>query len=629
MASQRALAVPGNRERWGVRNLGHCPCSRRALAAHAIEGRTGDSIDWIRTKERPTIAGKGHMDIRWTGGELAMDCSHQFPVEDGIELANVARILGDSWQSRIPVAPVDFWLAPWAWPSGVLFGPWNAGVLMDWNVTLFRWGLLTLSLSVVEQFAAQWLELDAELTDQVNSGWLSAQERLSILNHLERSGLPIDVCEAWAIDGLSHGAARTLMSCVEWQHLVNRANRDAGGKGPSVEARYAVGSGLHSVRFRNPGKWGVRFDRAEADVSGYVLAPLGPGGRWSALAGGHRLGWGNRTLVGEGMLFAGLDAPSFALPVQYGFAPMWGPTGQGGRRGFVLHRQGPVASTLSMDIRHGDVALGFDRNGRQGIFARIEDGTPSATLFAQGLWGNCHWVTEAGRLPDGWAWSGASQWIRLRHNEARLKLNAFYPDGGKVLQWEASTGGEWRVSRCIFRWLIEWGNRTEVHPLWVKVKKEWSGGHALEVHWRSAQSKGHDAKERERLEFRWQWKVNPSVIRFTLIPSADAQAPGAVSAFVSHQFKAWKLKQSFTVWTFDAGRGAYIPEPTWTGTTYRMIAASGHRWASVLQCKRPSGWTWLLAVSRSNRPADVEGNGNMLTLTSAQTEFNISMRMSL
>jgi hypothetical protein len=41
------------------------------------------------------------------------------------------------------------------------------------------------------------------------------------------------------------------------------------------------------------------------------------------------------------------------------------------------------------------------------------------------------------------------------------------------------------------------------------------------------------------------------------------------------------------------------------------------------------GWSWLVAVVRSNRPAALEVGDNMLTLTSAQTEFNLSIRMNL
>ena len=51
--------------------------------------------------------------------------------------------------------------------------------------------------------------------------------------------------------------------------------------------------------------------------------------------------------------------------------------------------------------------------------------------------------------------------------------------------------------------------------------------------------------------------------------------------------------------------------------------------AAVLQCKHPSGWTWLASVVRSNRAAEGEISANMLTLTYAQTELSLSIRMSL
>ena len=82
-------------------------------------------------------------------------------------------------------------------------------------------------------------------------------------------------------------------------------------------------------------------------------------------------------------------------------------------------------------------------------------------------------------------------------------------------------------------------------------------------------------------------------------------------------------------WTFDAGRRAYIPEPSLAGTPYRMITGSGYRLVSVLQRKVLSGFTWLVAVAYSNRPGNPEVSENMLTLTSAQTEFSLSIRMNL
>ena len=76
-----------------------------------------------------------------------------------------------------------------------------------------------------------------------------------------------------------------------WQHLVQEVHplRDTESFGRSqVWPR----SG-HSIRLRNRGKWGVRWDR-EAELLVYMQMPVGHR-VWQALAGGHRLGWGNRT----------------------------------------------------------------------------------------------------------------------------------------------------------------------------------------------------------------------------------------------------------------------------------------------------------------------------------------------
>ena len=111
--------------------------------------------------------------------------------------------------------------------------------MMLWLMAV--WGLF-------EPLVAQWQELDFELAEQVNSGWLSRREHIQILDHVERTGPPIAVEEAWAIDGLTHGAVELLMNSAEWQRLVNQAKVEAIGKGQSVESRYELGSGLHSIR---------------------------------------------------------------------------------------------------------------------------------------------------------------------------------------------------------------------------------------------------------------------------------------------------------------------------------------------------------------------------------------------
>lgn len=484
------------------------------------------------------------------------------------------------------------------------------------------WGLF-------EPLVAQWQELDFELAEQVNSGWLSRREHIQILDHVERTGPPIAVEEAWAIDGLTHGAVELLMNSAEWQRLVNQAKVEAIGKGQSVESRYELGSGLHSIRLRNPGKWGLRWDRTTTVISGYFHSLFGRSRRWNALIGGHRLGWGNRTLVGEGGFYTGLDAPSFALPVQYGFVPSWSIEGKDSRRGIGLHRDGNIASTLSLDIGNRDFAAVVCGRGQSGIIARMAGGNPSATVFAHRFWGMHHWIIEAGRLQRGWAWSGACQWMKERDSEARLKFEALKPDGRIGLDWEASVGGEWRVAQCIFRWHVEWENSGEFHPIWLKFKREWPGGQTAEVQWRAAQSRDLEMGRKQRLEFRGQWKSDSVAIRFLIVPFADAQAPGAVSAFLSCKFGNWRLKQSYSVWAIDTGRRAYISEPNWSGSSYRMITGTGHRLSSVVQCEHPTGLTWLLAVVRSNVPTEAESVQDMLTLTSAQTELRLSLRLSM
>ena len=123
------------------------------------------------------------------------------------------------------------------------------------------------------------------------------------------------------------------------------------------------------------------------------------------------------------------------------------------------------------------------------------------------------WIAEAGRLNHGWGLSGACQWLHERTNEARLRFEVFKPDGTMELELEASAGGEWRGDHWLVRWHVEWGNRSDVHPLWIKCRREWPEGVAVEAHWRTAQTSGPDVRASQRLEFRGHWCLNLSSFR--------------------------------------------------------------------------------------------------------------------
>ena len=139
--------------------------------------------------------------------------------------------------------------------------------------------------------------------------------------------------------------------------------------------------------------------------------------------------------------------------------------------------------------------------GQHGLIARTVGGKFAATAYVQGLSGMRQWIAEAGRLNHGWGLSGACQWLHERTNEARLRFEMFKPDGTMELDLEASAGGEWRGDHRLVRWHVEWGNQRRASFV-DQMQTEWPEGVAVEVHWRTAQTSGPDARASQRLEFR-------------------------------------------------------------------------------------------------------------------------------
>ena len=94
--------------------------------------------------------------------------------------------------------------------------------------------------------------------------------------------------------------------------------------------------------------------------------------------------------------------PSFALPVQYGFTDV-GAGGPGCSNGVALHRDGPVAATLSLDAGIRDVAAVVSREGRTGLIAHYS-GNNRRSPFLYKILGHAALDAEAGRVRDGWGW---------------------------------------------------------------------------------------------------------------------------------------------------------------------------------------------------------------------------------
>lgn len=502
------------------------------------------------------------------------------------------------------------------------------------TVSLRFWTLIfSIPLWVVEA-RAQWQALDGFMVQQVEAGWWIPQDRLLVLAYLEQSGSPVAREEAFAIAGLSHQAAKALSEASVWLDLVRHANRrGAAGDGAGSEFRVSNGSWTGSMRFRNPGKWALRWDAGNARPSGYLLVQ-GSHRRWRGIVGGHRLGWGHRLLVEEGALFSGLDAPSFALPVHYECAPAWGALESVPRHGVALRSNGARKGVLSIHDAGRDVALALrSRWGSTGYAARwqAEKEAVSAVVWKEGYSGNRHWLAEGGRLENGWGVKGTCQWMPSREEEGRIQFEARWHADEARWGIRSSAGGEWSHlnGRLRMRWLINWSNSDAPDPLWVKWRFVAGSGHAGEVHWRTTLSQREGGDHLRRLEWRWAWKSEAYASRVVWVPHWDQGLSGCVMWFLSTRAGQWKYRQSIALWNMPNGRRAYVSEPALGGTAYRMLSGTGHRWVASLERKGAKGLAVNVRVAFSNQPAVLAEGATMLTLTYAQREFQCAVSLNM
>lgn len=505
----------------------------------------------------------------------------------------------------------------------------NRVELVKVGVTGIVWVLI---FSCVAQADAQWQRLDGFLTDQVQAGWWSPEERMLVLGHLEASGFPTAPEEAWAIQGLSEAAAEALMVHPAWSALVQRGQQTTGDEAQTgCEFRMGTGSIRRSVRLRNPGKWAWRWD-ADAAMSGYMQWKSSAG-KWSGLVGGHRVGWGQRLLVEEGALFNGLDEPSFALPVHYAFTPVWAGAEGAPRNGIVVNHTGAIQAALSLHNRGRDVAATvLNTTQRTGAVVRWNaEGGTGATWFAQGFGGHRHWMVEAGRVQEGLAARASCQWTPNRREEGRIQLMLRHSTQAGSLSWNAAAGGQWfdPEQRLRLRWQTTWDSEGLAHPMWLKCRKEWSRGKSVEVHWRMAPSKHSAGHHLKRLEFRGQWKTDAVSARLVWVPFLDARCPGACTWSMSLRNETWRCRYAVSVWSMPTGRRAYIPEPSLAGSTYRLLSESGHRWALALERKVEPALDVRCLVSRSDVPLPLLPDTDMLTPTYAQSQVQLSIRLNM
>lgn len=503
------------------------------------------------------------------------------------------------------------------------------------NVQMRRGKILAVAglLSLSQPSFCQWQDLDAFMLDQVESGWWIPQDRLLVLGHLEQTGSPVAHEEAFAIEGLSRQAAEALSKSSEWLDLVQQAgNDDSQGDGLGWEFRAKKDGWFNSLRFRNQGKWALRWDAGNGRPTGYAVV-RGSRRPWRAIVGGHRVGWGHRLLMEEGALFGGLDAPTFALPVHYNALPAWGSPASIPRRGLAFWSAGPKNAAVSIHEGGRDVAAALrSQSGDMGSAVRWQaGGVPAAvSVWKEGYSGNRHWLVEGGRLENGWGLKSTCQWVPSWREEGRIQLEAY--QRVEEVRWDlrAAAGGEWSSAhqRLRMRWLMNWSNTDLPHPFWLKWRYRVGSGHACEVHWRTVLSPVGIGDHLRRFEVRWTWKADPHASRFVWVPCWDEGLVGGAIWSFSSRVRVWRFRNCIAVWNLPAGRRAYASEPTLGGTAYRMLSGSGHRWVASLERKVQDGWVVKVWASLGNQGSVAEGT-DMLTPTYAQSQIQCAVRLNM
>ena len=250
------------RERWPNGNAGHCIRPGRSVATRSSKGGIGDPVEGVVERNERRLHAL-HMDRSWSRTGVAVVNSVGCSIVCGGLLAHAAWILGDSRQPGMGDAQMVGWPPPGIRHQGMclVLGLMRVEGGHGADVLVVAWGLWLLTT-----LHGQWQELDAALTEQVNSGWLSGQERLCILDHLDRTGAPIALEEAWAIQGLTHAAAS--LDAERGVATLGRP-RPAPGHGSRPCSRGAVCSvnGCALCPLEKPGKWGLRWDHGAAAVT--------------------------------------------------------------------------------------------------------------------------------------------------------------------------------------------------------------------------------------------------------------------------------------------------------------------------------------------------------------------------
>lgn len=499
---------------------------------------------------------------------------------------------------------------------------------------------------------AQWLGLESYLDKEIEEGWCSVQERWLILDYVEQLGAPQVKEEAWAIEGLSDEMAGRLMQSLPWMAMVqayelNNSNQKGGAvmeiRGEMPEGiRTFIGTGQNeflSFRARNSSKWGFRMEpRINTGqgyfTSGYVTIPfVRP--TWSALIGGHRLGWGNRAIVSELNGFGGMDDPVFVLPVNYAFRPAWGNASSDFRNGFAVSKTANHHEiVISLDATNQEIAT-LHRSLEQnfGLISAFEfSGDWRVGGFKEWMHHKAKGIAEMVLTNEGWGFEINMQRVPFRRLSNYGEMQWFQDKGGVVQNGKFQFGGQWISSERI--WRIRWNGSWEIIDqslaFAIHIRRCITRESFWEIRYEQRQTNMvNPSLTKPRVNFRAKAAFSPLDFQLRLEPTFCKDAWGGMAWKGTLPFKSFKIKWVFASWDMPEDRVGYFPIISMDGVQFRPMRNQSSHVSIGINWRVNSRLKCELLGARSQHPITPNEELDMLTLGYAQTAMRVKFQLRL
>lgn len=528
-------------------------------------------------------------------------------------------------------------------------------------VYFFQFGLT----SCAQEAAFRWF-----VSEQVVSGqWLSSEGEL-ILQYLETKGRPVIPEEAAAIVGLSIETREQLYRAESWHHLCTGQNAVNLKKrsGSSLDIRSQAKTIDYSVRFKNPGKWSLRFDGPMHEstteetkknaISGYFQLPLGRGVR--LLLGQHKLGWGNRLVQKEAIFFSGLISPAFAVPVHYAFAPTWGNVSSGMRSGLacsgsisnweaVISGDGFFANSrwagmLLRSLSWGSIGGTFERGWKRAGVGQDLEPSWLGSFFAFGSSRGWQWSFElepsvsTQSFSIAWQRSLGREWdgfgalkmrkglIRDHENQEVTRRDEM--DLSLGMQWILGTGG----LRGQFRMEVASDHQVLRHVVRSSLVAQLSPLHRIEMHarWQGVTKAAASEELRQRVGLRWRFEDASFAgnIRFEWLPDQGRDGFGW-ACMLGGNLGQCNVKCGMAQWKMGPRQVGYFSIPTFEGVRMQGMHHNGTRASFRISRKIGAKWKVQLLGYKSNANDPLERFSGLSTLAYAQSEIQFRLMLNL